>query len=185
MSDKNQGDAPDDNNPASEVEQKNDAGRESDARASVTDTASAEISLAIETERALDRHDERWDVERDRLATNSFPSLEMDGVQKTSHEHKEEYDLARTRWKLAQDKIYDGYQSERGEIREEGQTLRDEFTALSGPSESAEYGSTPAEHSVDPAGEDMAAVEHAEDLHAEFDQELSMTFNTQSQGRSR
>ncbi|MEQ8694809.1 MAG: hypothetical protein RIC85_05805 [Gammaproteobacteria bacterium] len=187
MSDKDDGIVPNDKAPDRSHEHGNEADRDGASRPSVTDTARGEIGLAMETEQMLDRHDERWKEESKRLANSSLLTFDMDGAQKSWQEFKKEHDLARTQWELAKNQIYKDYADGRDEIREEGTTLREEFSALAQPSVSQQSADRTRQEPGEEQHPEANIANEDRDLHAELDQDLSVTFNAQahSHGRTR
>lgn len=94
----------------------------------VTDTARAEIANRSDAERQMHRHEELWKRERNKIATASDPYPDFDLGSRGHRRIRQEYDERRALWEERRDVIEDEFIIRRGDIRDNGQTLSDEFT---------------------------------------------------------
>ncbi len=102
---------------------------------SVSATAGAEIEIAREKEAALDRHDQEWIRERERLADKALPAPTFDLGAQERRSVLSEYEERRTAWTRHQDQIVEHHEERRHEVRVNGRTVTDEFTASVEPTE--------------------------------------------------
>lgn len=121
---------------------------------SVTATASAEIQVIEDAERALAQHDDRWRELSDRLSNRpvAAPALDMDGGAQRSVAR--EYTAYRREWGEQRDAIEYGAIQEAIDVRANGTTLSNEFTATSQTEHAApEVAPEPAAPTREPATE--------------------------------
>lgn len=120
-----------DNAPQSLAQSFNDGAHEPDPvpDTSVTATASAEIQTIDNAERALAQHDDRWRELSDRLSNRpvAAPTLDMDGGAQRSVAR--EYTAYRQEWDAQRDAIEIGAIRDAIDVRANGTTLSNEFTA--------------------------------------------------------
>lgn len=87
----------------------------------------SEVALNQEREAALERHEFRWKIHRERIAnqTEISPSLGPDG--NTSRSVQNEYQHMRDRWEVQRDAILQDYEIQVTDHRANGNTLSDHF----------------------------------------------------------
>ena len=98
---------------------------------SVSATARAELANKAEWEMALDRHEEAWVRERERLSGKALPTPSFDLGAQQGRDLQAEYEQRRTAWTQQQAGIEEHYESRRTQIRINGRTVKDEFTESS------------------------------------------------------
>lgn len=98
---------------------------------SVAETASKEIENEITQDRQMRRHEELWRRERNKIASSSDPYPDFDLGSRGHRNLLRDYDERRAVWEQKRDVMEAGFTAKRGEIRENGQTLSDEFTLAS------------------------------------------------------
>ena len=98
---------------------------------SVSATARAELANKAEREMALDRHEEAWVRERERLAGKALPIPSFDLGAQQGRDLQAEYEQRRTAWTQQKAGIEEHHESRRTQIRINGRTVKDEFTESS------------------------------------------------------
>ncbi|WP_422021722.1 hypothetical protein [Pyruvatibacter mobilis] len=95
--------------------------------ANVSDTAAAEIDNRNSQDHALEAHDQRWRVERNKLAHGPALDLEPPGIYSDPRSLQDEYAARRGQWEAEAQSIRDGFEEAHEVIRDEGVTLSDAF----------------------------------------------------------
>ncbi|WP_425062050.1 hypothetical protein [Pyruvatibacter mobilis] len=100
---------------------------------SVGKSAAAQIGNEIDHTDALDRHDDRWQAERNRLA--HAPSLDFEPQEMANNPRaiQQEYIERRGEWEQRRDQIDAHHNAVHEDIRSQGPTLSDAFDAAAGP----------------------------------------------------
>lgn len=130
---------------------------------SVTATARAEIDIIDQAEAVLAQHDDRWRQLSDRLSNRPIaaPSLDMDGsIQRSVAREYTEY---RREWSEQRDAIEYGAINEVIDVRANGATLTNEFSASSNVETTAPE--PKPESNPDPSNERQAGESQ---IHREF-----------------
>lgn len=110
----------------------NHGGSDTDLPMGVVDTARNEIENRANLERNLDRHEELWKRERNKIAHSSDPYPDFDLGSRGHRNIQRELQERRTIWEQRKDQIENSFAVRQSDIRQDGNTLSDEFTARKG-----------------------------------------------------
>lgn len=94
---------------------------------SISATARAELDNAASCKEALDAHEERWRVERGKIANASDPYPDFDLGSRAHRNIQSEYEERRTVWELERDRIERSFAAKREDIRGASPTLTGDF----------------------------------------------------------
>ena len=100
---------------------------------SVSENAAAQISNEIDHADALDRHADRWQDERNKLAPTPRLDLEPQGIANNPRSLQEEYIARRGEWERQRDQIDAHYHAAHEDLRTTGPTLSDAFDTAAEP----------------------------------------------------
>ena len=94
----------------------------------VSDNARAQIDNEALRQNAIEKHDFNWKLERDKLSNSTvpFPNNDLSSREHRSLQH--EYEERRANWEYVLASIENKHNNNRDYIREEGQTLSQEFS---------------------------------------------------------
>lgn len=94
----------------------------------LTNTAKAEIENRNRYEKMMDSHIQQWRIERQRLSRVSHNIPEFDLGAREHRNLLSDYGERRSLWEHKADQIDDSFAAEKAQIRDNGQTLKHEFS---------------------------------------------------------
>ncbi len=94
---------------------------------SAGDTAAAQIDNRNAQDHALEAHDQRWRVERNKLAHGPALDLEPPGIYSDPRGLQDEYAARRGQWEAEAQSIRAGFEETHEVIRDDGVTLNEVF----------------------------------------------------------